>query len=108
MTFRSGSMPLVAVFATLMLSACPGPPTPRPAEFDKDNLFTAEDKDASGNPRRIWECLNKGRHGECVQRRCTEGPGSVEWNCESYAAACVKAGWHWAGTKETGVCSMVL
>jgi hypothetical protein len=108
MTIRSASIRLATALAVLTLAACPGPRPKTAAEFDASHIFTAEDLDASGNPRRIWECLNKGRHGECVQRRCTEGPGSVEWDCASYAAACVLAGFHWAGTKQTGVCSMIL
>src|SRR5690349_2183037 len=108
MTLRSRSTRLAAVLAILMLPACPGPRPQTAAGFDKDNLFTTEDKDASGTPRRIFECLQKGRHGECVQRKCTQGPGGVAFDCESYAAACVTAGYHWSGTKESGVCTEVL
>ncbi len=108
MTFASGAARLAAVLGVLMLAACPGPRPQVLAEFDEDNVFSAEDPDSSGTLRRVFECLQKGRQGECVQRKCTQGPGGAEFDCESYAAACVKAGYHWSGTRESGVCSVVL
>ena len=108
MTLRSGSPRFATVLAILMLAACPGPRPQTATEFDKDNLFAEEGKGTSGALRRDLECLQRGRDGECVQRKCTQGPGGKEFDCESYAAGCVTAGYHWAGTKESGVCTEVL
>ena len=62
----------------------------------------------TGTIRRDFTCTAKGPNGECVQRECKQGPGGQEFDCTSYAAACVKAGFHWAGTSEGGKCSKVL
>jgi hypothetical protein len=108
MNRRCRSIRLATLLALLMLPACPGPRPQVNAEFDKGNLFTAEGTDSSGTLRRQFDCLQTGRQGECVQRKCTEGPGGAAFDCESYASACVKAGYHWSGTRESGVCSIVL
>jgi hypothetical protein len=61
-----------------------------------------------GTSAREFTCTAKDHHGECVQRECKQGPGGQEFDCASYAAACVQAGFHWSGTKEGGKCSKVL
>jgi hypothetical protein len=64
----------------------------------------------NGTSERILECTKMGPNGECLQKSCKQGdaPGSPAFDCASYAAACVNAGEHWAGTSEGGKCTKVL
>lgn len=96
---------LVALTLPILFAACPGPRLQPQAEFDKGNLLTADDSDKPDNLRRDFECLEKDAQGNCIKRKCTQGPGGQSFDCLTYATACLTAGYHWSGTKESGVCS---
>jgi hypothetical protein len=99
---------LLALALPTLFAACPGPPLQPKAEFDKGSIFTADDSGKPDNLRRDFECLQKDPHGECVQRKCTQAPGGESFDCATYARDCVIAGYHWSGTKESGVCTEIL
>ena len=66
-----------------------------------------------GSSGRTLECVSKAPDGSCNVKQCTassEGVADlgVPYDCASYAANCVDAGQHWAGTKEGGKCTRVL
>ena len=52
------------------------------------------------------ECVKRDANGTCLENKCTSSPEGDHFDCESYAGACIDAGLHWKGTKQSGVCSV--
>ena len=76
-------------------------------DFAKGDLFTP-DPDGPDTMSRTFECLQKDSEGNCVANKCTKSPEGEEYDCRTFAHACIDAGYHWDGTRDSGVCAAAL
>ena len=95
---------ITAVLGLLLaLAGCTGGAPDRPASVDE--VFT----DASSQTwsARTFTCLEQDANGNCDKKTCKQGPGGAEFDCGSWAKACLDTGHHYEGTKEGGTCTRV-
>ena len=96
---------LFALAIPPLLAACPGPRPGPTAVLDRGQVLDPH-REGPDTLRRTMECVKRDANGTCLENKCTSSPEGDQFDCESYAGACIDAGLHWKGTKQSGVCSV--
>ena len=91
----------------MTLAGCNGNRDQKTLTFDP-NIDVFGSQAETGTLARTMRCTSTASDGSCNQRECKQGEGGFTYDCASYAAACVRRGYHWSGTKEGGKCSRIL